>query len=117
MNLILLKEISAEYEKHDWKLQRILIECDADDLKDNEIKKAVGNVEIRPSAVDAAWFSRPSKGTREAWELRIIAEQPFALFESFSSDVNEEKREQVRNEMETRLANISSQKKAVLTED
>ena len=52
---------------------------------------------------DALWFARPSNAGREAWELRLVGETPYALFETFEADEAEEDREEVRREMEARL--------------
>ena len=60
-------------------------------------------VEARESEVDAMWLARASQGGREAWELRLVAETPYALFELFEADEEEEDREDVRREMEARL--------------
>lgn len=53
--------------------------------------------------IDAMWFSRPSHDGREAWELRLVAEQPYALFETFEKDETEEQRKEMRREMENRM--------------
>jgi hypothetical protein len=50
--------------------------------------------------VDALWFARASQAGREAWELRLVAEQPYALFEAFEADESEDEREEARLEME-----------------
>lgn len=65
---------------------------------------AFEGVAARESEVDAMWLSRPSAGGREAWELRLISDPPYALFELFEPDEPEEDREDVRREMEARLA-------------
>jgi hypothetical protein len=97
----LIREIADTYRKHGWKLERVL-------LKD-ETKAALGsdfeldNVPISNSDVDGMWFSRASHEQREAWELRLLSENPFALFESFEKDETEEQRDEVRREMEARL--------------
>jgi len=49
------------------------------------------------------WFARPAQGGREAWELRLVGETPYALFELFEPDEEEEEREDVRREMEARM--------------
>jgi hypothetical protein len=54
------------------------------------------------------WLSRPSAGGREAWELRLISEPPYALFELFEPDEAEEDREDVRREMEARMADYAA---------
>ena len=60
-------------------------------------------VAVAESEVDAMWFARAAAGGREAWELRLVAEPPYALFELFEPDEAEEDREDVRREMEARL--------------
>jgi hypothetical protein len=59
--------------------------------------------ELRHSDFDALWFARLSHAGREAWELRLVSEQPFALFEAFEADESEEDREEARLEMENRV--------------
>lgn len=61
------------------------------------------SVTVEPAPLDALWFSRPSTNQREAWELRLVAESPFALFETFEPDETEEQREEMRREMEARM--------------
>lgn len=61
------------------------------------------SVTVEPATVDALWFSRPSNNQREAWELRLLAESPFALFETFEPDETEDEREEMRREMEARM--------------
>jgi hypothetical protein len=53
--------------------------------------------------MDAMWFARSSSGGREAWELRLVGDTPYALFELFEADETEEAREEVRREMESKL--------------
>lgn len=66
-------------------------------------------VEIRDSDFDALWFARPSDEKREAWELRLISEQAYALFEAFEADESEEERADARREMENRMRETSGQ--------
>ena len=60
-------------------------------------------VAVLESEVDAMWFTRAAQGGREAWELRLVGETPYALFELFEPDEPEEDRVDVRREMEARL--------------
>ena len=60
-------------------------------------------VPVKEVAFDALWFSRPSHNSREAWELRLLAQTQYALFETFEADETEEERDDVRHEMEARL--------------
>ena len=63
---------------------------------------------VQDSSVDALWFARASHAGREAWELRLLAETPYALFETFEADEMEEDREEVRQEMEARLRDYAA---------
>jgi hypothetical protein len=101
-----INEIVASYIKHGWQLRRVLLR--AESRTELEAEMASGSlsldaVPMRESAVDGLWFSRDSHEGREAWELRLISENPFALFETFEADETEEEREDVRREMEARL--------------
>ncbi|HVF51653.1 MAG TPA: hypothetical protein VNA19_16330 [Pyrinomonadaceae bacterium] len=106
--LQLFREITATYLRHGWQLRRVLMS--AETLV--ELREAGGageagarfeGVAVQESAVDALWFARASQGGREAWELRLAAETPYALFELFEADEAEEEREDVRREMEAQL--------------
>ena len=97
-------EIISQYKKHGWTLRRVLLSDDLRVRAYNELVALSSNeaVEFVSSEVNAAWFSRPSKDG-EAWELRHLSTAPFALFEVFDEDDEEETREEARKEMETRL--------------
>ena len=69
---------------------------------------AFGGVAASDSDVDALWFTRPSAEGREAWELRLVGDTPYALFELFEPDEEEEDREDVRREMEARLRDYAA---------
>ena len=98
------------YQKHGWRLARAMAR--AETLAELRASGAGGEAEgvasfegvaVTESTVDAMWFTRPSQGGREAWELRLVGEPPYALFELFEPDEEEEEREDVRREMEARL--------------
>jgi hypothetical protein len=98
----LIREIAATYERHGWTLRQVLLRP--------ETKAAIGSAstqfreaELRDTDFDALWFSRPSHAKREAWELRLISPQAYALFEAFEADEAEEDREEARREMENRM--------------
>jgi hypothetical protein len=102
----LIKEIVDTYQKHGWELRRVLLRPETNtglkvETDGNEFFSA--SVRVAEAEVDALWFSRPSHEQREAWELRLLAENPFALFETFEADETEEQREEMRNEMEARM--------------
>ena len=97
-----IREIVETYQKHGWRLRRILLcpqTLEEFDVNDDGLATA----EVKPGELDALWFSRPSHEGREAWELRLTAETPYALFETFEADEAEEDREDVRMEMEAKM--------------
>jgi hypothetical protein len=98
----LFDEIVGTYQKHGWQLRRALLTptTRAELASPSELFKSAQVVE---STVDALWFSRPSHEEREAWELRLLSENPYALFETFERDETEEQREEMRSDMEARL--------------
>ncbi|HEX3281139.1 MAG TPA: hypothetical protein VHR36_07895 [Pyrinomonadaceae bacterium] len=105
----LINEITDVYQKHGWQLRRMLLRPESR----AELEAAgspVDGVIQQAAELDALWFSRPSHEQREAWELRLIAENPYALFETFEADESEEEREDVRREMEARMREYSNEK-------
>jgi hypothetical protein len=100
----LTKEIVGTYQKHGWQLRRALLRPE---IREQFLaafdSETLTSVQLEEGSVDGLWFSRPSHAEREAWELRLIAENAFALFETFEKDEPEEQREEMRREMEARL--------------
>lgn len=103
-------EALALYRRHGWRLERVLMRAEAREALRRAGEGGDGDgatfegVAVRDSDFDALWFRRAAQGGREAWELRLVGEPPFALFELFEEDEAEEDREDVRREMEARLA-------------
>ena len=107
----------ATYRKHGWRLARVLARSEtlAEFRASEGVVEAEGlgvfeGVTAAESTVDAMWFTRPSHEGREAWELRLIGDTPYALFELFEPDEEEEDREDVRREMEARLREYAEPK-------
>ena len=61
------------------------------------------NADIIESEVNALWFSRSSGTDREAWELRLISSNAYALFEVFGSEQTIDEQNDIKNDMEMRL--------------
>jgi DnaJ-domain-containing protein 1 len=107
----LINEIVGTYQQHGWRLRRLLLRPET--RAEMQAKFASGSLpldgaQVTEAAVDALWFSRASHEQREAWELRLLAENPFALFETFEKDETEEQREELRREMEARLRDYAN---------
>jgi hypothetical protein len=107
----LFLELVATYRKHGWELRSALLQpATQAELNGAGEAHLLTNMPVRESTVDALWFSRPSHNKREAWELRLLAQTPYALFETFELEETEEERNDVRQEMEARLRDYASQK-------
>ena len=103
-NADLFMEVVATYRKHGWELRRALLQpTTLAELKSGEAE-LLGKVPVKEATFDALWFSRPSHESREAWELRLLAQTQYALFETFEADETEEERDDVRREMEAKLS-------------
>jgi len=92
-------EIIATYRKHGWELRSLLLQPSTRVELESQLDKVI----VKDAEFDALWFSRPSQNNREAWELRLLAQTQYALFETFEADETEEEREDVKREMEARL--------------
>jgi hypothetical protein len=95
----LFMELLATYRKHGWELRGVLLQPETS----AELSELVKDVPVKEAEFDALWFSRPSHNNREAWELRLLAQTQYALFETFEADETEEERADVKLEMEARL--------------
>lgn len=96
-------ELVATYRKHGWELRGALLQpATLTELRSQEAE-LLDRLEVRESSIDALWFARPSSQNREAWELRLLEQTQYALFETFEADETEPEREEVRLEMEARL--------------
>jgi|SRR5215216_1996973 len=101
MSVDLFMELVATYRKHGWELRSVLLQPAT--LAVLQTAQLLDKVPVKEASVDALWFSRPSHDNREAWELRLLAQTQYALFEAFEPDETEEQREDMRLEMEARL--------------
>jgi hypothetical protein len=109
MTLELIREIIATYARHGWELRRVLLRPVTQSDLDEQITGLFAKAKLIDSEVDALWFARPSHEGREAWELRLVAEQRYALFEAFEADETEEDREEARIEMENKMRAYQTQ--------
>lgn len=96
----LFTELMAIYRRHGWQLRSVLLRPETR----MEIQSQLpDDLTVKEATCDALWFSRPSHNDREAWELRLLAQTQYALFETFEADETEEQRDDVKLEMEARL--------------
>ena len=109
-NAGLFMELVATYRKHGWQLQGALLKPATRVELDQQEVEVLRDVVVCEGEVDALWFSRPSHENREAWELRLLAQTPYALFETFEADETEEERDDVKREMEARMRDYASNK-------
>jgi hypothetical protein len=97
------RETLANYSRHGWQLRRVLLRPESRAELEASAATLFEKATLVESTLDALWFARASHEGREAWELRLMAATPYALFETFEADEAEEDREEVRLEMEARL--------------
>jgi hypothetical protein len=98
------RETYATYRKYGWQLARVMMRSETlAELKSTTGGEEFESLPAREFSIDAMWFVRPAEGGREAWELRLVGESPYALFELFEPDEAEEDREDVRREMEAKM--------------
>ena len=109
-NAGLFMELLATYRKHGWQLRGVLLQPATRSELDAQESELLKEIAVREAEVDALWFSRPSHQNREAWELRLLAQTPYALFETFEPDETEEERDDVKREMEAHMRDYASQK-------
>jgi hypothetical protein len=99
----LFTELVETYLRHGWTLKVALLRPETVSELNAQPSMLLQGIEVKDSTVDAIWFSRPSHQDREAWELRLLSETQYALFEVFEADETEEQRGEMRLEMEARL--------------
>ena len=103
-------ELVATYRKHGWELRRALLQSTTVAELEAQEAQLLDGVVVQEAPVEALWFSRPSHNKRDAWELRLLTQTPYALFETFEPDETEEERDEVRLEMEARMREYASHK-------
>jgi len=106
----LFMELVATYRKHGWELRRALLQSTTVAELEAQEAQLLDGVVVQEAPVEALWFSRPSHNKRDAWELRLLTQTPYALFETFEPDETEEERDEVRLEMEARMREYASHK-------
>ena len=99
----LFMELTATYRKHGWQLRSVILRSATRAIIEKHEAPLLDNIPVKEAGFDALWFSRPSHNNREAWELRLLGQTQYALFETFEADETEEQRDDVRHEMEARL--------------
>lgn len=99
-------EILSLYEKHGWKISRVLLSEELSRSLGEETRSELfGPAPTGRADIDAVWFTRPSKHGRTAWELRHLSAAPYALFElSGETGLTDE----TMKEMENRLTEYAS---------
>ena len=95
----LFMELVATYRKYGWELRRVVLQPATQAV----LQELLENVPVKEGSFDALWFSRPSHNNREAWELRLLSQTQYALFEAFEANETEEERADVKLEMEARM--------------
>ena len=106
-----ISEILSVYRKHGWTLRRVLLSDALEKELEPRFGELFGSVAPESSALDGLWFSRVSRETLEAWELRHLSTAPFALVEVIASDLDTAARERLLAETELRMQTSVNRKK------
>ena len=99
----LFMELAATYRKHGWNLRSALLRPATRAVLEEHEPQLLDHLDVKEAGFDALWFSRPSHNHREAWELRLLGQTQYALFETFEPDETEEQRDDMKREMEARM--------------
>jgi hypothetical protein len=98
-----VRQILSQYERFGWTLERVHLSPQTARSLASCVEEIFGACELRPSDIDAAWFSRPNEQGQTAWELRALNENPFALIEVVDSDISDGELNSVFEHTENRL--------------
>lgn len=105
-----LEQIIGQYDKHGWKLRRVLL---SDDLRPR-LRDAFGDlvdVSVVESTLDALWFSRSSRPESTAWELRHLSSTPYALVVGINEGTDNEHAEALLAAEEAKMIEAVSKRK------
>ena len=99
-------EILKMYDKHGWKLRRVLLSADLKASLNAIGTPVFEGADLTDSDIDATWFSRASDVRRETWEIRHLSETPFALLEVVDMAAGDSERDAILSGVENRLRQI-----------
>jgi hypothetical protein len=104
-----ISEIILTYKKHGWVLRRVLLSEPLERSLEEQLGELFGDTQIRASAIDAIWFSRPPSDGHIAWEIRHLSDLPYALLANF--DESSEDLEDSLRQVEMKLRDAVSSKR------
>lgn len=101
-----IESIIAQYEKHGWRLRRVILTEESQTTlgRDSDVFQ---QAEVVSSDLDAAWFSRVSDPGKETWELRRLGPAPFAIDAFLSDELGSEENEEILRNTEARMLQSS----------
>ena len=105
-----IRELVETYRKHGWVLRRALLSPALGKKLGDGKGRLFGDVPVKDSDIDAAWFSRPTKPGPIAWEIRYLGDIPYALLESV--DENGPEFEDTLKRVEERLWEVIAAKQS-----
>jgi len=106
-----ISEILSVYKKHGWVLRRVLLSDALGKMLQPHLGGLFPGITPSRSLLEGLWFSRPSKGTLEAWELRHLSTSPYALVEVIEAGTDEKIREDILKDIESRMQSALNRKK------
>lgn len=105
-------ELIAQYEKHGWKLRRVLL---SDRMRES-LAGTIGvfaDADIVVAEIDALWFSRKSREDIETWELRHLSKAAYAIVTSVAATAESNEIDEALDKAEaTMLAKVSARNRS-----
>jgi hypothetical protein len=98
-----IEAIVSQYERFGWKLDRLLLTRDLAARLSGHANAIFSDTPVESSDLDAAWFTRASKGGGTAWELRALEAFPFAYVEVIPDDMSAEEQDEILQATEDKL--------------
>jgi hypothetical protein len=103
--------ILDQYEKHGWKLRRVLLSSELRDI-DPDTAALCSEADLQDAEIEAAWFSRSSRPGITAWELRHLSTTPFAVLETIRDGTPADEVEEILGRTEAKLQEAVSRRRS-----
>lgn len=101
-------ELIAQYEKHGWKLRRVLLSDRMRGALGGSLAKFAAS-DIVDAEIDALWFSRKSREDIETWELRHLSRAAYAMVTAVAATAESNEIDEALNKAEAAmLAKVSA---------
>ena len=98
-----IRSIVQQYRRFGWELRRVLLTPEMEKHLGPAADELFGGIPVARSAINGAWFTRPSKHGRMAWEIRALEDLPYALIEVVDAGLTDAELENILSGTEEKL--------------